>query len=149
MSEGKYKVRTCVDCGCDIRSTGFKRSIKETRCRSCSRTGERHHRWNGGEKTSHGYVYVKKPDHPYACKNGYIHRSHLVWESANGGFVQRGEIIHHIDGSRDNDAIENLQLMTRSEHMSLHMTGKTGKANANYKHGGYVGERARRKKKQQ
>jgi flagellar basal body rod protein FlgC len=146
MYKPKIKVRNCVDCKCEIRATGFKRSVKETRCKSCAHKGVRHHRWNGGQKNSHGYIRVKNPDHPHADENGYVQKSHLVWETANGRLVKKGEIIHHIDGSRDNDVIENLQLMTRSKHMSLHHKGKDNPA---YKHGKYIGRKAKYKKNKQ
>ncbi len=84
------------------------------------------------------------------CTDGYINRSHLVWEAANGRLVEPGEVIHHIDGNTENDVIENLQLMKRGEHSSLHNKGKIGMAggnNPNYKHGKRVGIHAKYKKR--
>ena len=43
----------------------------------------------------------------------------LVWEKAHGP-IPDGYEIHHIDGNGHNNSIENLQLLTRSEHTSLH-----------------------------
>jgi len=105
----------------------------------------------GGQIQKRGYIYIHKPEHPRVRSGNYIKRSHLVWEAANGRYLQPGEVIPHIDGSRDNDVIENLQLMTQSEHMSLHMRGKKkpeieGKNNPAYKHGKYVGDHAKRKR---
>lgn len=146
---GKQKVRECVDCGCEVRSTGFRRSVKETRCTSCWQKGDRNVQWRGGCLTSKGYVLILKPGHPRA-RRCYVNRSHLVWEESNGRYVQPGEVIHHIDGSRDNDIIENLQIMTQGEHSSLHHRGRTdmaGKNNPNYKHGKRVGIHAKYKKR--
>ena len=53
-------------------------------------------------------------------------------------------VVHHIDGDKSNNSIENLQWMTRSEHSRLHHLGENhfpcdGENNANYRHGMCVG----------
>jgi hypothetical protein len=47
----------------------------------------------------------------------YLHRA--VWVAAYGP-IPEGRHIHHIDGNPDNNAIENLEIMGASEHMSEH-----------------------------
>lgn len=47
----------------------------------------------------------------------YIHRA--VWESFNGE-IPKGHHIHHIDGDKSNNDIYNLQLLSASEHTSMH-----------------------------
>jgi len=37
-----------------------------------------------------------------------------------GRRLNRDEAVHHIDGNRDNNDIDNLRLMTNSEHAKLH-----------------------------
>ncbi len=138
---GKKRIRYCVDCGCKISATGFKRSIEETRCTSCWQKGERNSFWKGGKIVDRGYVLILKPEHP-RVRRCYVNRSHLVWEAVNGRYVQPGEVIHYIDGIKDNDVIENLRLMKHGEHSSLHHSGRTdmaGENNPNYKHGKRVG----------
>jgi len=61
------------------------------------------------------YRWVKPFDKPIMQE----HR--MVWESINGD-IPNGYVVHHIDGDRLNNKIENLQLMTISEHSSHHMT---------------------------
>jgi len=37
--------------------------------------------WHGGRSiTSHGYVIIKMPNHPYAMKSGYVYEHRLVAE---------------------------------------------------------------------
>ena len=43
----------------------------------------------------------------------------LVWEAANGP-VPKGYDIHHINGNHRDNRIENLEILTRSEHLKLH-----------------------------
>lgn len=47
----------------------------------------------------------------------YLHRQ--VWESIFGK-IPRGYVVHHIDGNTKNNNIENLKIMTQSEHLKLH-----------------------------
>ena len=49
----------------------------------------------------------------------YIHRA--CWE-AYWGMIPKGYVVHHVDGDKLNNEIENLQCMTRSEHSSYHHT---------------------------
>jgi hypothetical protein len=68
-----------------------------------------------------GYVYVKAPDdHPRPTANRYIKRCRLVAEKNIGRYLEDGEVVHHINEKRDDDRPENLQVMTRGEHNSLH-----------------------------
>jgi hypothetical protein len=47
----------------------------------------------------------------------YKHRD--LWEEVNGT-IPKGMIVHHKDGDPRNTVIENLELLTRSEHAKIH-----------------------------
>jgi len=49
--------------------------------------------------------------------------SHCVWFDNTGHWPVKGEVIHHIDDDITNDSFSNLQLMTDSEHKTLHRKG--------------------------
>jgi hypothetical protein len=51
--------------------------------------------------------------------NVWRKRAVVVWEAANGP-VPRGSVVHHRDRDSLNDAIENLQALTRKEHADEH-----------------------------
>lgn len=75
-------------------------------------------RWKGGIKLSKGRILLKKPDHPKTNNQGYVRRSHLVLEEYR---IEVGNNhAHHRDGIRDNDSIDNLQVLSNSDHRKLH-----------------------------
>lgn len=59
-----------------------------------------------------GYQYVKR-DWPRNSKRWYTKRCVLVMERSLGRRLQKDESIVHRDGNTMNDALENLQLVTR------------------------------------
>jgi len=69
---------------------------------------------------SEGYlkIYI-----PVLIGHGWQFYHHYVWEQA-GKSIPNGYILHHINGNKVDNRIENLQLMNRSEHISLHSKGK-------------------------
>lgn len=84
--------------------------------------GKNNPRWKGGQYISKDrYIYILKPSHPFAKKNGYVKRCNLVIEKHLGRYLKPKEIAHHINGIRDDDRIKNLQLFpNRKSHTGFH-----------------------------
>lgn len=54
-------------------------------------------------------------------KSGRMYEHHYVWALDKGyAFFPKGYVIHHIDLNIDNNSIDNLELMTISNHIKLH-----------------------------
>lgn len=52
-------------------------------------------------------------------KRNSRHEHRVVWEEKNGP-IPHGCVIHHVDENPRNNALENLQLMSRSDHTRHH-----------------------------
>jgi hypothetical protein len=76
--------------------------------------------WKGGVRVAKGYVWIRMPDHPDAGAHGYIKRSRLVMEQHLGRPLERHEIVHHINGNKEDDRRENLRLVTKTQHGEIH-----------------------------
>lgn len=77
--------------------------------------------WKGGRINRAGYVAIFQPNHPKASSIGYVREHILVMEKHIGRYMANGEVIHHLDGIKDNNKIENLHLFgTQGEHMDYH-----------------------------
>lgn len=78
--------------------------------------------WNGGRSVaSNGYVKIKDAEHPCADPNGYVYEHRLVMEKSIGRFLTTKEVVHHVDGNRTNNSLENLVLFgSIAEHKSEH-----------------------------
>ncbi len=92
--------------------------------RSVAHSGEKCNFWNGGKgKTSEGYNTIFQPDHHRADKKGYVLEHIFVFERETGIVLPDGCCIHHLNGIKDDNRIENLCMMTHSAHTAMHHTG--------------------------
>lgn len=103
----------CIDCG---KPCGRVYS----RCGTClgiKQTGEASPSWKGGRiKHKAGYVMIRVPEHPRSkSNNGYVFEHILVMEDLLGRNLLPGENIHHLNGVKDDNRPENLELWIRPQ----------------------------------
>lgn len=82
--------------------------------------GPKNNFWKGGKprRDRHEYVLVWQPDHPHARANGCVLEHRLVMEKHLGRYLEPHEVVHHIDGDKKHNELENLALFSsNSEHM--------------------------------
>lgn len=98
-----------------------------TRVFSKSRKAEKSSQWSGGRsKTRDGYILIYSPDHPNRMKHiPYVYEHRLVMEKSIGRYLLPGEVVHHRNGVRDDNRIENLELFSSNgSHLKHELTGR-------------------------
>ncbi len=82
--------------------------------------GKRSFRWKGGRiKDAFGYIQVWKPEHQNAKIGGYIYEHRLIMSKKLGRPLTEEESVHHKNGIKDDNRIENLELMTKRVHRGI------------------------------
>lgn len=100
------------------RNEATKKKISETR-----RT-RHNNNWKGGRyKDKYGYIQVLVFGHP-SIVGRYIREHRLIMEKHLGRYLTPLEIVHHKDGNKQNNKIENLQLFKNNSEHSLHYWGQ-------------------------
>lgn len=89
---------------------------------------EKNPMWKGGRSVaSNGYVLVRVgTDHHLADVRGYAYEHRLVAEKKIGRRLLPTEDVHHRDGNKQNNAPENLDVVTRAEHRFEHREKESG-----------------------
>ncbi len=83
-------------------------------------TGSKHPNWKGGRRiNTQGYVLIRVYNHPYSDFWGYVREHRLVMEKYLGRYLKPKESIHHKNGDKLDNRIENLMLF---KDIKTHLT---------------------------
>jgi len=138
VGKSHWVVLKCAFCGKVFKR--IKGAVRQAQRHFCSRAchykdnkeyrrGKRAGNWRGGFWHCNGYCYVYKPKHPNANKHGYIKQERLIAEMMLGRYLDRKEIVHHIDGDKRNNTFRNLLVCSnRSIHTKMHLQMRWGGA---------------------
>ncbi len=66
------------------------------------------------------YFYAFVPEHPKANKHGYVYEHRIIMENSIRRLLRSNEVVHHKNGDGKDNRIDNLELLTASEHQKLH-----------------------------
>ena len=119
--------RKCLDCGeveqvivSDIRRRLKSKTKQRGLCRKCSIRGENSFFWKRGFSIDKsGYVRIIDHKHPKRDVNNQIFEHRVVMEQFLGRYLSASEQVHHINGIKADNRIENLELWQKN-----HPTGK-------------------------
>lgn len=101
----------CPGCG-GLMFRGSKRCQPcENRSRIGNCAGKLNNQWKGGRHKRKRDGYIELLVAPY--QRELEHR--VVWERANGP-IPKGWIVHHLNGTKDDNRLENLAAMSRRAH---------------------------------
>jgi hypothetical protein len=131
-----YKIRNCDTCAKEFKPSSRHKSCPKCRtvyrfvpcpvcgepkqyqshlCKKCyTQKTDKNGNWKGGiHKHKAGYIMVKVPGR--TTNNGYKFEHVIVMESKLNRNLVAGENVHHINGIRDDNRPENLELWIRPQ----------------------------------
>lgn len=117
LGRGKYCSKEC----CLIKTNKI---LEENGRKTRFVKGQKAHNYNGGyikKGKNTSYLYINKPEHPNCNKDGCVPKHRLIMENIVGRLLDKCEEIHHIDYNGLNNNIDNLRLLSSSEHKRLHL----------------------------
>lgn len=123
-----YNLNKKCDCGEPISNWSKNRCkkcwLKILSKRSKLNIREKNSAWNGGFKKEGGYIFRNLgKNHSLTNSEGYIRESHYVWLRENLWgmfFTPKDCCIHHINGKKNDNRIENLICVPKGLHSSYH-----------------------------
>ena len=91
-----------------------------------ARKGSKNKKGVSRQKSIYGYIQLFKPKHPTAQKNGYVMEHRMVAYDSKL-LTDLSMEVHHRNGDKTDNRIENLEVMTKAKHTSLTWRGVKGK----------------------
>ncbi len=113
LGRGKYCSKACSQ---EITNKALTRNGVKSRFTK----GQVPHNYTGKSITARGYIEIYSPKHPNRTNRGYVKEHRLIIEKHIGRYLNRDEYVHHINEDKQDNRIENLQIVSHKEHMIIH-----------------------------
>jgi len=99
-----------------VRQNFILRGVKEAHAHL---DGDKNPAWKGGKFESQGYVFIYTGEGEPKKRRQREHR--VIWEKTYGKLLPKDWIVHHLNGIRSDNRIQNLYAMPRGEHTRLEL----------------------------
>lgn len=114
-----------------LKKTGiaFRSRGMQTQIARAKYSREKHHSWKGGKYLDHGYWKILMWEHPNHDNDGYIAEHRFLMEeflkktdpshpALEDNYLSKQWIVHHKNGVKTDNRLENLEVMPRNQHHS-------------------------------
>jgi len=110
--------KTCRECDQTFIPDRTGRKAPNFCSKACAnrRTARNRSTTKGYVVSAKGYRHLYRPGHPMAMKSGYVAEHRLVVAEALGRMLTSDEVVHHINGVKDDNRLENLEVLQKREH---------------------------------
>ncbi len=129
----KGEIKSCFNCGKErlVMIRQLKSLTYTGLCQDCarrSRWGKNNPNYKGGRcNAGDGHIFVRLyPDdffYPMATSQGYAKEHRLIMAKHLGRNLHSWEYVHHKNGDKSDNRIENLEIQTPSDHLRNHSKG--------------------------
>jgi uncharacterized Zn-finger protein len=117
----------CLVCKQEFTPKRREQKLCSISCRQQNNARGRHGQKTGPQSkqyksrmTKDGYLIMYAGKHPYANGRKSIHVHVMVMEMHIGRSIHPQECVHHINGNKTDNQLENLELMTTDRHSRAH-----------------------------
>jgi hypothetical protein len=122
MKKGIRQARICIYCKNKVKEYYYKGRFKGY-LKTCinhvgyGNKGKLNHSWKGGKRIDQGYVYLldKNKSHEKGLSR-YTGEHILVAENKYGRKIKKDELVHHLNGVRDDNRPQNLVIIKKKGH---------------------------------